>query len=347
MGNLKKQVKDKKYKEEKVLLVWNGSIEGTSGQLFRALSDFLGERHSIKISNNKVCNGGFLRKLYTNILSNIGRIRSIFWCTTIIVHSYAALSLPSIMLAWLIQRKIVVFHWDIYPVICSGKRLGGRKRQIFDWLEGLTCRFATSVVIPSQDFRPFVDHQKVIVIPLWPSDSNLTDTTTYKRVKVSHSIKVVFTGQFGLTRGLREAILLLGTAFDTQVELHIFGPSPPQDELKVLSPNVSVTFRGHESPSTLQNKIRNFDFGLVSLNPSMETPGFPSKVFEYVKADLPVIYTGPALPAFEELLTSTGVGVTLRDTEVIQVLQPRSWQIAKAKFYSRTSLNWVDLEKIF
>lgn len=333
-----------------VLIIWNGPPTGTSANLFRALSVFLAERFDVLESANTLTDGGPLAKLAHHIRCNARRLGALRRCDTVVVHSYAALSLPTVILARLLNRKVIVMHWDVYPTSIDGKRLGGRLRRLFDKIEWLTTRIATTIVIPSEDFRPFVHHRNLVVMPLWPSLPLGQSPARAARPPSAGPIRLAFAGQAGPTRGLADTFNALAAHRDTQFEVHLFGVAAvPYDQLKP-APNLRVIARGRVDREQLTAEFDAMDFGLISLNPHLDQPGFPSKVFDYVAADLPVVYFGRTLEAFVSLLERTGVGVRIEPTPVDWTMlrsdATARWARAKSSFEAETRLEWSRIEKI-
>ncbi len=305
-------------KRRKILVVWNGPESGTSARLFKALAKVLAERHEVRQApNNIVQRNKFCSRLQI-ISRELRRWPQVMTTDTIILHSYAALAFPSVLLAWLMHKRIVVVHWDVYPITVNRNRLGGLARRLLDLIEVFTVRLATRVVLPTEDFTDFIDHSEVRYLPLWPSLPFIEATDRPVRDKLS-PIRVAFVGQITLTRGIPQAILRLEAEGSQRFELHIFSPSLPNPEWLTLASNVVVVYRGYLAQHDLISALSEMDFGLISLHPGLDQPGFPSKVFDYAAAGLPVIYTGRSLPAYEALLRRTGIGVSLRS-------EPFDWQ---------------------
>jgi hypothetical protein len=294
----------------KILVVWSGPDTGTSANLFKALAEMLAERHEVLSAPNDVSNRSkFWRRLHI-ISREMRRWPNVIRTDTLILHSYAALAFPSMLLAWLMQKRIIVLHWDVYPITINGERLGGIGRRLFDRIEVFAVSLATRVVLPTEDFAAFVDHSEVRYLPLWPSLPFVEGSDRRVRDK-SSPVRVAFVGQITLTRGIPQAILRLGKEKSQRFELNIFSPSLPEPDWMTLASNVTVIHRGYLVRNDLAGALSEMDFGLISLHPGLDQPGFPSKVFDYAAAGLPVIYTGRSLPAYQALLQRTGVGVSL------------------------------------
>jgi hypothetical protein len=298
----------------RILVVWSGPETGTSANLFKALSKLLSERHEVREGPNDTVTGSKARRRLHMIKREVYRWPLLLRSDTIILHSYVALAFPSVILAWLLRRRIVVMHWDVYPITINGQRLGGDGRAFFDRIEQICVHMATRVVLPTEDFLPFVEHSDFRYLPLWPS---LPSTVVNRSAREpAEPIRLAFVGQTNLTRGLPETITRLKQEAHAQFELHIFSANPPDLEWATLAPNVRVINRAYLAREELTTALAEMDFGLISLHPGLGQPGFPSKVFDYVAAGLPVVYSGRSLPAFEALLERTGVGISLGESSV-------------------------------
>ena len=337
-------------KQRKILVVWSGQETGTAANLFKELAKVLAERHEVRQAPNDISKGSkFWRRLHM-VRRELRRWPQLMTTDTLILHSYAALAFPSLMLAWLMQKRIVIVHWDVYPITVNRNRLGGFGRRLFDRIEVFAVSLATRVVLPTEDFTAFVDHSEVRYLPLWPSIQFVETTVRPVRDK-SSSVRLAFVGQITLTRGIPQAILRLGTQKPQRFELHIFSPSPPEPVWLTLASNVSVIHRGYLARHDLIIALSEMDFGLISLHPGLDQPGFPSKVFDYAAAGLPVIYTGRSLPAYEALLHQTGIGVCLRsdvlDWDGLRFSLTATFPEALRSFMKETKLTADKIEKAF
>ena len=335
-------------KSRRILVVWTGPETGTCAVLFKALRDVLARHHQVLSGPTGVVQGTKMRKRANLLACEVRRWPQIIKSEAIILHSYVALSLPTVLLAWVLRKRIIMVMWDTYPITVNGQRLGGRFRRLFDSIEQFAVKLATRVVIPTEDFAGFITHPDVRVMPLWPS-LPLGQTVPRRQRSADQPVRLAFVGQAGLTRGLPEAILRLAKQAPTRFELHIFSPHPPEPEWSSLAPNVTVFGRGYLTRDVLLAALDDMDFGLISLHPGMGQPGFPSKTFDYLASGLPVIYTGRPLPAFEALIERTGVGIPLRDAEIQwdKVLQQMAVSMPEAvrAFAEETELTIEKLEQ--
>ena len=153
----------------RAVIIWSGPSDGTCANLFKALGKVAGELMEVRFSPNTLTTGGTAKRLLNNLSDNFWRIPQIFWSDGIVLHSYASLSIISIIIARLFWRKVILFNWDVYPTTIAGRRRPGVSRTLADYLERMAIKLSTRVVIPSEDFRDFVSHPQMTTFPLWPS----------------------------------------------------------------------------------------------------------------------------------------------------------------------------------
>lgn len=333
----------------RVLIICHSSETGTFFNLLSTLKDALAVNNSVELLFQKDVGGNRIVRLARLIAREVKRIPKLLWCDTIVFHSVVWMQFPSIILSYLLLRRIVVIHWDVYPITIDGKPLSRSSRKLYERLERFLVRISTRIVIPSEDFVTFVQHHDLSIMPLWPSVP-LGRVSGREVPAEGQPIRLAFVGQAGLTRGLPQAVARLGRETSASFELHIFSPKPPEAGLSDIVPNLRVVPRGYLGRSELLAALDEMDFGLISLHPGMGQPGFPSKTFDYVAAGLPVIYTGRPLPAFAALLERTGVGFALGEAAVDwpTTLQKTKSSMPEAvrAFAAETELDPETLERV-
>ena len=241
-------------------------------------------------------NGGFF--------ATLGALRR---SRTVIGSSPFVFQFGTILLAFLMRRRIVLLNWDSYPVMIDNRRYDRRlSRRLVDLCENLALAMADRVVVPSEDFLRGVQ-DKTVVAPLWyrPEPGGAERVAPNQ----GNEIKVLFAGQINETRGIEHGYEALCAAMPwADVRLLLASGNPPPDG---LARNPAVTHLGYRKPDDLARIAQDCDCGLVSLAPGFMGPAFPSKTFDYLAWGLPSLYSGPAMPAYEAMLTQTGAGVVL------------------------------------
>jgi hypothetical protein len=92
-------------------------------------------------------------------------------------------------------------------------------------------------------------------------------------------------------------------------------------------------------------------FGLVSLNPLMDQPGFPSKTFDYLASGLPVLYFGRALPAYTSAIEKFGIGVDITHAKHIDLKSMHEeihshFEIGRRTYIAHVELKWGSIAEI-
>lgn len=334
---------------QNALIVWSGPDDGTSANLFRALDDELSKHLVTKTSPTPLSGSNGLLKFWGVIWANLSRLPAVFSTDYLVVHSYAALSFPSIIAARAFGKEVVVFSWDVYPTTIQGVGRSGAFRHLADSLEHIALKIATCVVVPTSDFQGFVSHRNLKEVPLWPS----LPSQPFKGALDSGVIKIAFTGQIDPSRGLDQAIDWICRKTSGKVEFHVFSSgrrldgSPRQDRA-----DCEIFYYDRMSRSEVQNALSGMHFGLISLHPQFDQPGYPSKIFDYIAANLPVLYFGRPLPAFTHNLQVSGIGAVIGgsdDLDLAGLYQDimADWLAKRELFLGRVRLNSEKVLTVF
>lgn len=330
------------------LIVWSGADTGTSANLFKALEKALSQHIKTVTSSNPLIKGNPLAKLLVNVRANIARIPLILRSDCLIVHSYASLSFISIIAARLARKRVYVFNWDVYPTTINGVGASGFFRKLADKIEPMAVKLATHVVIPTSDFLPFVAHSNLAEMSLWPS----IEQRPFKGPQGTNVLKVAFAGQIHRTRGLPEAISAISAISRHRVEFHIFSSGQKlTDEETAGLQHSDLIYYDYMPRESLQEKLGEMNFGLISLHPKFDQPGYPSKVFDYIAANLPVLYFGRPLPAFTKVIEDAGVGSVVGRSEADlaseyeRIIQ--DWPQHRDAYISMVSLSEQKLMSVF
>lgn len=232
----------------------------------------------------------------------------------VVVHSPLVSILPIAILGRLAGAQVWALVWDVYPVVIDGKRFDTRiTRRIADIVENTALKLCTRVYVPSSDFliEPRLAH--ATVLQLWPRFTEVACVRDQDRME-SGTLRVLFAGQLNATRGIHDAIKLLSEKTSGEFKLMIASHNALPDD---IARHPSVVALGHCSQRELKEHSATADFGLVSLAQDFEGPGFPSKTLDYVAHGLPVIYFGPPLKSYLDILDQSETGVDLQSVERI------------------------------
>lgn len=304
----------------RLLLLCNGTKEQGTARLFLALADrWRAQGHDVDLVLRDLPRGvsAKLRALVVTELRNISRLRK---ADVLVVHTALSLSLVAILVARLMRRPVIAFVWDLYP---ASTRIAGNIRNplllaIYGALEQAATRSATRILIPSEDYRPFLPYgrRRADVYPMWPTGPVAAETPR-PEWPVSN-LSVAFAGQINGIRGVDVAVreMLRVVPEDVGVELHLYSSDPTPAVLDLFAEQdrrLSVTHHGYVGAPELASALSTHHLGLVSLDPAFHLPAFPSKIAAYLSAGLPVFYVGRRMPALEHVLRDTGTGCVAAD----------------------------------
>ena len=280
-----------------------------------------------RIESKVICNlnnsiGTHFPKLKTSIAhhNSFRGLFKIINTKNVVVHSPLIRSFLVILLSRLLQKRLLVLIWDIYPIKINARRYDKRmKRRFYDILENLSLRFCHHHIIPTEDFKRVKQVRNTTTISFWPKLLSRFDS---KDILLADNqdgeLKILFAGQINATRGLEEALKRLDDITPTGFKLLIASSSPVPRKLKT-DPRVHCL--GFLKPYELKKLLVGCDFGLISLAKGFDGPAFPSKSFEYLAAGLPCIYHGPRLEDFIYIIEHSGVGIDMKKVEKLTVDQ--------------------------
>lgn len=298
------------------LLLTNTSRRDTTGRLMAALAERLGRRGEAALIELRLPSG-IRRKLARAVLPRLAIWRAVLRADVLMIHTSVVFSAAYALAARLMGKRLVVFFWDLYPepLIESGFVRDGPAIRSMGWVERRVVGLAHAVFVPTADYlrAPQVARlPRAGVLAMWP----YLPAERLPAPPEGAALRIGFAGAINPIRDLEGALRALGRAAEGPVEVSVWSPDPFRPE--GLPANVKVDHRGYVGQDELTRALAGMDAGLVCLDPGFRWPSFPSKIFSYVCAGLPVVFRGPPAPALRGLLRDTGVGIALDpDTRAI------------------------------
>lgn len=193
------------------------------------------------------------------------------------------------------KRKLILNVSDLWPI--AGLELGALKKnfsyRILECIERSNYRKANLILGQSEEtlahvrttcpdkasflYRNYPDFKspKVIDTPEIPSDK----------------IKMVYAGLLGIAQGILKLCQNLNYDF---IEFHIYGAGAEQEDIENyirLHPELPLVYHGEVSRAVLHTELLNYDLGIIPLLNRIYG-SVPSKIFEYAKLGLPMLYFG-------------------------------------------------------
>ena len=209
--------------------------------------------------------------------------------TVFIQYSPIFVGTTAIMWTWILGKKRILNVSDLWPL--AGLEMGifskGFYYSILERMEKFCYRKSNLVVGQSEEI---LTHVKKI--------STSTHTLLYRNVpnfplpklieksKENNKISIVYAGLLGMAQGM--ASILQGLKLPDHCELHVYGGGPEAEALSALK-HPQIHYYGEVTREELHTKLADFDVAFIPLVNRIYG-SVPSKIFEYTRLGLPVLY---------------------------------------------------------
>lgn len=212
---------------------------------------------------------------------------------------------PPVLQGWFlslaakVRGSEFIYHMqDIHPEIVSfndGKMVKGASFNLFRCMDSATNKRATANIVIGNDMRDVLIERganpvDVKVIRNFAVNSERTNSLTHR--SKDKPVRFVFAGNIGVFQNLENLVLVFGQLDPTKVTLVLVGEGRAKKNLIQLVKNQdikNVEFHAHMSEGDVFNFLCDQDVGLVSLLPGLYKYAFPSKIWTYIAADLPML----------------------------------------------------------
>ena len=327
----------------KISVIYNGNENGTSGKLMLELASFLSGKFEVSVIKNEYKKGIF--KLLSIIKCTFEQLNEVNSSQIIICHSYALLSVFSIVLSKFKGVKIIVLAWDVYPSTINKVNVNRSfSRLLIDFMEKKIYKVVDVVIVPTKEFVPHFTSKKIEIMSLWNVHQVLSKKN--KKYDDQSEINVVFAGHIDKTRGLDEFFKFISKHFPGRFIIHHAGHGRIEGLNESGFTYLSYGYLGAEALSNLMSRM---DAGLISLHPAFDQPAFPSKTFDYISSGLPVLYFGPLLNGYLELLEGLYVNIyEAKNDAIAGDLNEcvKNFDLNRDCFLEKTALDWGQLDLI-
>lgn len=193
------------------------------------------------------------------------------------------------------RRKLILNVSDLWP--SAGLELGALKDnlsyKLLKQLERFNYKNADVILGQSNEILSHVStispQAKLFLYRNFPDiePPKLLDASTI----TNRNIKIVYAGLLGVAQG----ILKLCTKLDYQnIELHIYGSGAEEHQIQSFlakRPDLPIFFHGKVDRTILHSELLNYDISIIPLLNRIYG-SVPSKLFEFSKLGLPILYFG-------------------------------------------------------
>ncbi|WP_139854203.1 glycosyltransferase family 4 protein [Aequorivita sinensis] len=163
----------------------------------------------------------------------------------------------------------------------------------------------------------------------------------------SKEVKIVYAGLLGVAQGIFEICEKI--TFPQNVSFHIYGAGPDAERLKSLQ-SKNVYFYGEVDRAVLHIELEKYDIAFVPLTNRIYG-SVPSKIFEYTRLGLPILYfaggEGGKIVAKESLGWVIPVNNTKKLQEFINTISENELNTYPKEIIQNTAVSVFNFEKQF
>lgn len=192
------------------------------------------------------------------------------------------------------KRKLILNVSDLWP--SAGLELGALKEnfsyRILKRLEHFNYKSADLILGQSNEILMHIKQNTTKPeLFLYRNYPNISVNNISKNQSGNKKVKVVYAGLLGVAQG----ILTLCKNIDYgNIEFHIYGSGAEEEELKSYieaNRELPISFYGRVSRDVLHQELKKYDVAIIPLLHRIYG-SVPSKIFEYAKLGLPMLYFG-------------------------------------------------------
>lgn len=214
-----------------------------------------------------------------------------------------------VLISKLKRKKIILNVSDLWPL--AGLEMGVLKKglyyRILEKIEHYNYKNATLLLGQSEEiithFSTIVPNTKTFLYRNFPNFKvHLVEKSSKQK-----EFKIVYAGLLGVAQGILAICKQLN--LPNNVAFHIYGNGPEADAIaKFAQQKSTIFYHGSVSRNVLHKQLQQYDISLVPLINRIYG-SVPSKIFEYARLGLPVLYFSDG--EGNNLVNSYKLGVTV------------------------------------
>jgi glycosyltransferase involved in cell wall biosynthesis len=192
------------------------------------------------------------------------------------------------------KRKLILNVSDLWPI--AGLELGALKKNLaygfLEKIELFNYKNADLVLGQSEEILIHVNsifpEKDTFLYRNYP-DFNPTEILETNQSK--NKLKMVYAGLLGIAQGVYKLCQELDYS---NIQLHIYGAGAEKNNIETLilnNPELDIIYHGEISRKELHQELMTYDIAIIPLLNRIYG-SVPSKIFEYARLGLPMIYFG-------------------------------------------------------
>ena len=204
-----------------------------------------------------------------------------------IQYSPVFVGFTGVFLCRLLSKKIILNVSDLWPL--AGLELGVFKKGIYHSLllkmERFCYKNADLIIGQSEEILRHINKKEENYFLLYRNFPNFQVPVLKQRDSLEE-IRIVYAGLLGVAQGVYEICKRI--TLSENVSLHIYGAGPEAEKLNVLEKQ-NIYFYGELHREDLHIELQNYDIAFIPLIKRIYG-SVPSKIYEYTRLGLPVLY---------------------------------------------------------
>ncbi|WP_412559622.1 glycosyltransferase family 4 protein [Winogradskyella sp. MIT101101] len=192
------------------------------------------------------------------------------------------------------KRKLILNVSDLWP--SAGLELGALKNNfsysVLKKLERFNYKNADLILGQSNEILSHIEQiTKKPELFLYRNYPNIPVNNISENHSDTKKIKIVYAGLLGVAQGILK--LFENLDYDN-IELHIYGSGAEEEDVKSYietNKELPIFFYGRVDRSVLHQELKKYDVAIIPLLNRIYG-SVPSKIFEYAKLGLPMLYFG-------------------------------------------------------
>ncbi len=215
---------------------------------------------------------------------------------TVVIQSPPLLvAFTSMLFLRLRKRKLILNISDLWPI--AGLELGAFKKKNFSYkmlekIERFNYKHADLILGQSNEILSHVNS----LFPnkytfLYRNYPDFEIPKLHPRKQETEKLNIVYAGLLGIAQGIYKLCQELDY---THIQFHIYGAGAEQEKIQTListHPELDIVYHGEVSRTKLHEILLEYDLTIIPLLNRIYG-SVPSKIFEYARLGLPMIYFG-------------------------------------------------------
>ncbi len=209
----------------------------------------------------------------------------------IIQYSPVFVGFAGVFWCWILGKRIILNVSDLWPL--AGLEMGllnkGTYYSLLEKMESFCYQKSDLILGQSEEILEHVKKNTVEkALFLYRNYPTFEPPHLNTMITQRPRIKIVYAGLVGVAQGLSKIFSQI--KIPKNIEFHIYGDGPDMSSLENLK-KTQITFHGSVTREILHRELQNYDVAFVPLMTRIYG-SVPSKIFEYSRLGLPLLYMG-------------------------------------------------------